>query len=300
MDTKRFVLSYYKNATENFHITRITMPQEALNLHSHNYYQIYYLVSGTIRHHVGSSTAKLTAGDVFILPPNLPHYIEVPDGDADFYSMSFTPDYFNSTRESNKLVLDFLYYLREETPKAIHPKFTLHYEDSVFTETVLGRIMGEFLGVNTGKQELIRACVSVVLSIFARVYFEENADALRAEENKQLVMHCIAYIKNHFDEELTLSEMVRLSAMSKTCFCTIFKSITGTTFKDYLSRCRIEKAVELIGAGEKITSVSMRCGYNDLSTFYRTFIKYKGVSPNAYALEHAQAKNKATGNPVAL
>ena len=200
----------------------------------------------------------------------------------------------------NKLILDFLYYLREETPKAIQPKFTLHYEDSMFTEVLLGRILGEFLGANTGKQELIKECVSVVLSVFARVYFEENAEALRAEENKQLVMHCVTYIKNHFDEELTLTEMVHLSAMSKTCFCTIFKSITGTTFKDYLSRCRIEKAVELIGEGEKITSVSIRCGYNDLSTFYRNFKKYKGVSPNFYATEHVKAKNKAAGDPAAL
>jgi len=300
MDAKKFVLTYYKNATENFHITRLTAPQEALNLHSHNYYQIYYLVSGTIRHHVGNSTAKMTAGDVFILPPNLPHYIEVPDGDADFYSMSFTPDYFNPAREGNKLVLDFLYYLREEKPEVIQPKISLHYEDSAFTEILLSRIMGEFLGTHTGNQELIKACVSALLSVFARVYFEENAEALRVEENKHLVMHCITYIKNHFDEELTLSEMVHLSAMSKTCFCTIFRSITGTTFKDYLSRCRIEKAVELIREGEKISAVSIRCGYNDLSTFYRNFVKYKGISPNAYAAEHGQAKKKkATGNPVA-
>ena len=92
MNVKKFVLSYYKNATNDFHITRISSPKEALHIHSHNYFQIYYVISGKITHHLENSTANLSAGDIFILPPNQPHYIETPDGVVDFYSLSFTPD----------------------------------------------------------------------------------------------------------------------------------------------------------------------------------------------------------------
>jgi len=49
------------------------------------------------------------------------------------------------------------------------------------------------------------------------------------------------YMKCHFDEEITLSEIVRCSAMSKTCFCSIFHSVVGMPFKEYLNRYRIEK-----------------------------------------------------------
>lgn len=284
MNIKEFVLSYYKNATKDFYITRITTPHEALKLHIHNYFQIYYVIKGTIVHHIENTTAKLTSGDVFILPPNLPHYIEVPEGDVDFYSMSFTPEFFQSSKESNRLILDFLYYLNTE--EDVQPKLSLVYEDSVFVEELLGRIMKEFLEKKAGNSEIIKACVSVILSVFARVYFEETAQTLKVEENRQLVMHCIGYIKNHFDEELTLGEMVRLSAMSKTCFCSIFTSITGTTFKDYLNRCRIEHAVALLREGEKVSATCIRCGYNDLSTFHRNFKKYKGVSPYYFVREH--------------
>ena len=295
MDVKNFVLSYYKNAAKDFHIVRITAPTEALKPHNHNYFQIYYVISGMLIHHVENSVAKLSAGDVFILPPNLPHYIEDPDGTADFYSMSFLTDYFQNTNESNKLVLDFLYYLHAVSPNRILPKFTLSYEDLTFSEVLFRRIMDEFLSENTGKYDIIKSCVSALLSVYARVYFEGNAGTLLAEKNKQLVLHCIGYIKNHFDEDLTLSEMVRLSAMSKTCFCSLFTSITGTTFKDYLNRYRIEKAVEYIHQEEKISTVCSRCGFNDFSTFYRNFKKYKGVSPYAFikqtAITHADGTN---------
>ena len=283
MNIRKFVLSYYKNATTDFYITRITSPKEARNLHSHNYFQIYYIISGKVTHYLENSTAELTPGDIMILPPNQPHYIETPAGEVDFFMLSFMPGYFQNVKEANKLILDFLLYLQTESAEKIEPKVSLSYEDTIFTKTLFNRIIAEFSGSKTGKAELIKEIVSVLLSLFARVYFEENAGALVAKENRQFVMHSIEYIKNHFDEEITLSEIAHRSAMSKTCFCTIFNSIVGMPFKEYLNRYRIERAAELIALGEKASVAGNCCGYGDFSTFYRNFKKYMGMSPSEFA-----------------
>lgn len=282
MNIREFSLSFYKNATTDFHITRITSPKEALELHSHNYFQIYYIVSGRLIHHLQNKTAELTAGDGFILPPNQPHYIETLSGEVDFYSLSFTEDYFQSVKEANKLILDFLLYLKTGQTEKTEPKISLSYDDTVFINLLFSRIMLEFSDNKTGKSEIIKESVSVILSLFARVYFETNLPTLIARENQQMVMHSIEYIKNHFDEELTLSEIVRRSAMSKTNFCTIFSSVTGMPFTEYLNRYRTEKAAELIAAGEKISAAANYCGYNDFSTFYRNFKKYMKMSPSVF------------------
>ncbi len=283
MNVKKFVLSYYKNATNDFYITRISSPKEALKLHSHNYFQIYYVISGKLTHHLENSTAELTAGDIFILPPDQPHYIQTPDGEVDFYSLSFTSDYFQNVKEANKLILDFLLYLKAQQAERIEPKISLSYEDMIFTNILFQRIMAEFSCNKTGKNEIVKEAVSVLLSLFARVYFEENASALVAKENRQIVMHSIEYIKNHFDDDITLSEIVQRSAMSKTNFCTIFNSITGMPFKEYLNHYRIKRAAELIVSGEKISIAANGCGYGDFSTFYRNFKKYMGISPSEFA-----------------
>ncbi len=283
MNIKKFVLSYYENATNDFHIARHSSLKEALNIHSHNYFQIYYVIGGKVLHHLEDSTAELTAGDIFILPPNRPHYIETTQGQIDLYSLSFMPDYFQTIKEGNKLILDFLLYLQTERPKSIAPKISLSYEDTLFTNALFHRILTEFSGDKAGKTEIIKESVSVLLSLFARVYFEKNAAELVAKENRLLVMHSIEYIKNHFDEEITLARIVRLSAMSKTCFCSIFTSIVGMPFKEYLNRYRVERAAELIAAGEKVAAAGNRCGYGDFSTFYRNFKKYMGMSPSEFA-----------------
>lgn len=286
MNIKKFALSYYENATNDFHITRITSPKEALKLHSHDYFQIYYVVSGRLTHYLENRKANLSSGDIFILPPNRPHYIKTQDGEVDFYSLSFTSDYYQNVKEANKLILDFLLYLQAEQNGKIEPKISLSYEDTLFINALMKRILSEFSGNKTGKNEIIKETVSAVLSLFARVYFEENEPALVAKENRQIVMHSIEYIKNHFDDELTLTEIVKRSAMSKTNFCGIFSSITGMPFKEYLNRYRVERAAELIAAGEKVSVAGNCCGYSDFSTFYRNFKKYMEISPSEFARKH--------------
>ena len=282
MDIKKFVLSYYKDATEDFYITRIDTPVDTLTPHKHEYYQAFYVISGSLIHHTDTGTAELSAGDVFILPPNLPHYIEAEPGKVDFYALSFMPTFLRGLQESNRLVFDFLRYLTDAAPETIHLKLSLSDEDIIFTEALFKRTLDEFQSSRTGKDAVVKSCVTVLLSLFARLYFEEQAESLTPGENRQAVLYCIEYIKSHFNEAISLSEMARHSAMSKSCFCKLFSSITGTSFKQYLNTCRINHAAQLLKSGEKVNDVSALCGYEDFSTFYRNFVKLMDISPTQY------------------
>jgi len=288
MDIRKFVLSYYKGAGEDFHISRITNPTEALKLHTHNYFQIYYINSGKMTHYLGEDFAHLSHGDVFILPPDVPHYIKVEEGKVDFYSLSFMPELFLGAGEKNRIVTDFLNTLKNEARDSLQPKITLAYEDMAFAEPIFHRMLSEHQSDRAGKSEMIKSCLQVLLSLVAGIYFEEKATSLSPEENKNYVLYCIEYMENHYDEDITLSRMVQLSAMSKSSFSDLFRKVTGTTFKDYLNRYRVRKAEELIRAGEKNYVASVRVGYRDFSTFYRNFLKYTGLSP----MEYRKRKNE--------
>jgi len=282
MDVRKFVLSYYESATEDFYITRITHPTEATKLHSHNYFQAYYVQQGRLIHHIEDAAAPLSTWDVFILPPDISHYIEADGEGLAFYAMSFMPGYFSGVHDGNKLIADFLQYLKSAAEKRIQPKLTLPNDDILFVDAVFKRILTEFQGSKKGKEELIRECVSVLISLFARIYFEQKSESLNTEFNRQSVIYCIEYIRNHSDEDISLDEMARRCTMSRTTFCTLFASIAGMPFRKYVNSCRIERAAKLIHSGEKITTASTLCGYSDFSTFYRNFRAVIGTSPTQY------------------
>jgi len=58
--------------------------------HSHPHEQISYVVSGEIHVVLGNETTRLGPGDIFTVPPNLPHSIQVLTSTARLVD-TFTP-----------------------------------------------------------------------------------------------------------------------------------------------------------------------------------------------------------------
>jgi AraC-like DNA-binding protein len=283
MDIKKFVLSYYSNATEDFHIKKIDKPQEALSLHSHDYYQIYYLKSGRLIHHLENVSAELKAGDVFIIPPNLPHYIETASKDVCFYSISFTQRYMTEIVKSNKLAADFIHCITNLSSEgSAEPSLMLRTEDASLTDVLVQKILQEFLSDITGKDQVIKSSLSLLISVFARAYLEDKCENVKFVSEREAIVHCIGYIKNHLSEAVTLQEIAKRTAMSKSSFCENFRKITGETFNQYINRERVEAAAEQIRLGKPVFKAAMDLGYGDFSTFYRNFKKRFGVPPSEY------------------
>lgn len=279
MDVKNFVLSYYRNSMENFHIQKLEKPTEAKKPHTHEYFQIYYIAKGSLTHHIENTSSELRQGDMFIIPPKMMHYIS-PAPDTVFYAFSFMPDFFNEANTNTKLVTLFLRNLRAS--QSILPKVSIDAKDIRYIESVLERMLDEFNRKDFGFGELIYAYAVLLVAVLARNYFKQNTPPEYFDNSKQFVLHCIEYIESNFADQITLDEMSKRSAMSKNSFCALFYKLTGHTFHQHLNLCRIKKATEYIKEGYKITAIYGLCGYSDFSTFYRNFKKIIGLSPNAY------------------
>ncbi|MBQ7033215.1 MAG: helix-turn-helix transcriptional regulator [Clostridia bacterium] len=279
MDIKNFVLSYYNNAAENFHIQKIEKAYEAKKPHTHEYFQIYYIAKGTLRHFIENKSSKLCQSDMFIIPPGVVHYIS-PEPNTVFYSFSFMPDFLSEANQAGKLVTLFLRNLLTE--KDILPKVSIDSEDIFYIESIMERMLNEFNCKNFGFSEIIHSYAVLLVAVLARNYFEKNTLPAYFENSKQFVLHCVEYIENNFTDRITLDAITKRSAMSKNSFCDLFYKLTGHSFNRYLNICRIKKATEYIKDGYKITAIYGLCGYTDFSTFYRNFKKIMGLSPNEF------------------
>ncbi len=285
MDIKKFVLSYYKNAADGMHIQRVEKKAiEATKPHTHIYFQIYYVAKGNLTHHLGDTSSHLSRGDMFIVPPGITHYIE-RDPETVFYSFSFMPDIFGMANDSNRLAQNFLHALENGDYKAIRPKITVPVDETLYVENIMERLLKEFTLKPLGYGEVMRSYAILLITLFARNYIQTLPDMTPGfENNRQSILHCIQYINHNFTEELSLDEVARYSAMSKSCFCKLFMEMTGHSFHQYVNSCRIRQATEYIRKGYQITGIYGLCGYNDFSTFYRNFKKIMGVSPKEYGL----------------
>jgi len=108
----------------------------------------------------------------------------------------------------------------------------------------------------------------------------------------------IAFIQGHLDEHLTLAQVSREAGMSKFHFCRSFKGFTGITFREYLARHRITRAVGLLrDRNRSVTDVCLEVGFEDLSHFGRVFRKITGQLPSTFR-RSALDRDDGMGRPV--
>lgn len=281
MNEKNFLLSYYENATESFHIQLVTDTSKASEPHMHEYFQIYFITRGHIVHYVDEESSALLQGDMFIVPPNTVHRIS-SDGAAVFYSFSFMPEFLCDPLEKGSLVTSFLTELLDGKGKKILPKITLPQDEVLYIEGLIAHVWKEFQTKPIGYTETVRALSSLLVLHLARNYYETGDMTEYFRDNRQLVLHCVEYVQKNFSDKITIKDVTKRFAISQSSFCEIFFSLTGCSFHKYLNRCRIEKACEYIRCGYKITALYGLVGYNDFSTFHRNFKSVTGISPAEY------------------
>ncbi|MBR6523410.1 MAG: AraC family transcriptional regulator [Clostridia bacterium] len=260
-----------------FYVKRFDEIKKDSAFYCHDTFLICYCQRGNFTHYLEKSSATLYHGDILILPPNTLHKFQINTPQTVIYTMSFPYDYITSACSENSFIKSL------ESGDNIHAKLVLPPEEIVLFECLLDRIADEWEFRNPCYEEIIKHALSVIITILSRVCRLNSRDTLSQTYQKgQLLKHCVSYIDAHCTKDISLDEITRMSSMSRAVFCSLFKKETGLSFKAYLNRKRIQKAMALIKSGEKITTVATLCGYREFSTFYRNFIKYTSTTPVKY------------------
>ena len=104
----------------------------------------------------------------------------------------------------------------------------------------------------------------------------------------------LRYINEHLDERLHLNDIASVSYFSSYHFHRIFHALVGETVNDYVSRKRMERAINRLLANKKlsITEVSVLGGFSSSANFSKAFKLYFGLSPSQLRHSSKQKNSK--------
>lgn len=112
----------------------------------------------------------------------------------------------------------------------------------------------------------------------------------------ECINKAIAYIENNATSNIQLKEIAIQANLSHFHFHRVFKSLTGDTTKEFLTRLRLEKAaLKLKNSRDDIRQIAFDCGYQNHETFTRAFKDYFGLTP----VDYRSSINKLTLNKQA-
>lgn len=107
--------------------------------------------------------------------------------------------------------------------------------------------------------------------------------AVREEDSVRPVRMAKQYIRNHYQEQITLEDVSEYVGLTPAYFSVMFKKETEIGFAKYLINERIEGAKDLLRESSlSVSDICRKVGYNDTKHFTRLFEKNVGVKPAVY------------------
>jgi two-component system, response regulator YesN len=114
-----------------------------------------------------------------------------------------------------------------------------------------------------------------------------ESESKHPHTDNELLDKALAYIHEHFTQEMTLQHVADHIHISRNYFSILFKRFMKINFIDYVIGLRINKAKELLShTSLKVYEVAGESGFNDVKYFSKLFKKITGLSPGDYRAEH--------------
>ncbi len=99
---------------------------------------------------------------------------------------------------------------------------------------------------------------------------------------RENLLRSIRYIKENFEKPISLDLMAQEGGLSKCHFCREFKKTIGMTPMQFLARMRIKRSQDLLRRDLPVSTIAIKVGFNDLSSFNRHFRSFVGLTPTEF------------------
>ncbi len=255
---------------KNFNISTVKKTGTVMHSHHHHEeFEIYYMVSGRCSYFIEDKTYEVLPGDVVIIPENVIHRTK-----------------YTSEPHVRILIECSGEFIPGEARERLKSLYYVYRNPTVSAEILssLKRIEREFKSPDDFSEEAIRSELRLLIYNMVR-----NKNALgEAETKNHLIESVVAYVKENFQQDITLSSVARAHFVSPEHLSRTFKKETEFGFNEYLTIIRLRYAeMRLKKRGsESISKIAYDAGFNDSNYFSDKFKKAYGVSPLRYSKEN--------------
>jgi transcriptional regulator GlxA family with amidase domain len=95
----------------------------------------------------------------------------------------------------------------------------------------------------------------------------------------------VAIVRSEYASELSLDDIARRVASSRRQLQRAYSEIGNTTFREHLTRVRMERAAAMLDdRALTVREVARRVGYRQPAQFAKAFRRHIGVAPSDYRL----------------
>ena len=271
---------FHQEFENNYRIKHvITKTNWGHRLHTHNFYELFFCMSGNMRFLINETVYFLRENDLILLNSKDVHGI-INDTDNLFerYVIEFDPEYVTDLIKYYDVLAAFH---APDRPHILHLDVS-HAQNFLFQFNKLNSYENPESDFALALyQKIALAELLLQVSTFA----QSSAGPVIEDEDPKTVRlkKILSYINSHLAEDITVNSLAEHFFISPSYLSSIFKPFTGYTVNNYIIYQRILRASKLLKQNFSVQEAAEKSGFNNYAHFIRTFKKYTGYSPKQFA-----------------
>lgn len=249
--------------------------------HYHPEIELVYVNGGAGKRQIGSHISYYTNGDLILIGSNLPHcgFTNEQTGNKNETVIQMKPGFLGD---------DFLEISEMKNIRNLFDQAKAGIAFEGETKKKIGKKI-ELMEKQSPFERLLTMLDILNELELSNEFKVLNADGFSMEmqmQDNDRINAVFNYVKDNFQEHITLEEVAVLVSMTVPSFCRYFKKITNKTFTKFVNDYRLVHASKLLAEKPiSITEICYESGFNNFSYFNKSFKEFTGKSASQYRQE---------------
>ena len=270
-----FEIHHRRDDLRDYHAAKDNQP---IQLHHHDFYEIYYFISGNVDYLVENKTYHLQPGDLILMSPLELHQPLFSEQSGTYERIVLWIDgkklsslstseisFLSCFKQSHSDTTDRIYHVAEERQGMLQ-FFLDELATAMNTDTIYSPLIANTL-----------------LTWLLCNFHSMTSQTPSVEDHRRMsvqIANCVDYINLHLNEDLSLDLLSKECYISKQHLLRTFKDAMGFSVHQYIQKKRLLTARQYMQNGDSPKEAAFKCGFSDYSVFYRAYKKEYGVSPS--------------------
>lgn len=274
-----------EKVTYAYYESKIPESFQSVPIHWHKEFEINRVLKGGGVFRIDKCEYTVRAGDIMVICPGEVHSAHLGGYDEFIYdTLVFDPDMIGAG-ELSRSAADYILPLSDGrmSVNGIIVSGSLGYDKTDKTADEL------FVYAKSDSAEGDLMVKAKLLELFYLLIKCNRISYASETSPNSSVKSAIAYIGEHYAENITVAVLASKCMMSESNFMALFKKTAGVSAMEYISELRLRHACyELKSTDKSVVEVAMNCGFRNLSNFNRQFKRAFTKTPTEYRRESTE------------